>query len=144
MLNKIAVLVVSLLTTASFAVDLGIPYALDCAGKSDAGVKIELKTAGNGDDLDLVRTYKPSPTIKTKAPTQFKIEKIGTVKGGIFEVKSVGRVMFAGGGSLTGDLSFSTESKKGVWTETISTFDESKGIPVKHSTKYAVTCSLAQ
>ena len=118
MLNKIVFLSAVLMAGASFADELGIPYALSCSGNSSLpGVKITLNTQHGEEGLDIVRSLRRSNGSPISAAVSFAVQSIGP-KGDSFQVKSLGRVAFAGGGSLIGVLNLNEETKLGTWTET--------------------------
>ncbi|MFM8313465.1 MAG: hypothetical protein ACKOA8_04205 [Deltaproteobacteria bacterium] len=147
-MTKLALtLITAMIIGPAFADEPGIPYALQCSGKVTAqgtkGMKITLNTQHNEEGLMLVRALLRPNGSPISAAVEFQVKSIGN-KNGRFEVSSVGRVFFAGSGSLTGNLSMNRETQKATWTETTSQFDETTGLQKKTQTKYNLSCSLAE
>ena len=110
------VFALSLIASASFASERGIPYALSCVGDLVYPVagKITLNTQTSKEGLKLVRTYQYPDGSPVSPAVAFQVQAIGP-KDRWFLVETVGPVLFAGSGSWTGVLSFNPESGVGSW-----------------------------
>ena len=141
MANRLAMALLFVFMGQGAIADEGIPYQLECLGaKSKTGARLQLKLE---QEQKLSKVYLDEKGNPSEEKEYYTVNSIGPTQK-LFSVVATFDGVFAGSGSKVGAISFKLANKKGTWTETTTTFDESKGVEVVEKRTTKVVCELVQ